>query len=40
MSYVSLEKFYFHQIEGVEFIYGSHGQTFLSTLYIIDTVRT
>ena len=24
---------YFHQIEGVEFICDSHGQTFLSTLY-------
>ena len=26
---------YFHQIEGVKFIYDSHGQTFLSTLYKI-----
>ena len=25
---------FLHQIEGVEFIYDSHGQTFLSTLYI------
>ena len=25
---------YFHQIEGVEFTYDSHGQTFLSTLYV------
>ena len=24
---------YFYQIEGVEFIYDSHRQTFLSTLY-------
>ena len=24
---------YFHQIEGVEFIYDSHGQTFHFTLY-------
>ena len=24
---------YFHQIEGVEFIYDSHEQTFFSTLY-------
>ena len=25
---------YYHQIEGVEFIYGNRGQTFLSTLYM------
>ena len=25
---------YFHQIESVEFIYDSHGQTFFSTLYV------
>ena len=24
---------YFHQIDGVEFIYDSHGQTFLFSLY-------
>ena len=29
---------YFHQIEGVEFIHDSHGQTFLSTLYISKVV--
>ena len=27
---------YFHQIVCVEFIYDSHGQTFLFILYIID----
>ncbi|KOX71088.1 hypothetical protein WN51_03629 [Melipona quadrifasciata] len=27
----------FHQIEGVEFIYDSHGQTFLSTLWKLCT---
>ena len=25
---------YLHQIEGVEFIYNSHGQTLPSTLYM------
>ena len=31
-------KFYFHQ-EGVDFIYDSHGQTFLSNMYTIDISR-
>ena len=31
---------YFHQIESVEFIYDSHGQTFLPTLYILYIDQT
>ena len=31
---------YFHQIESVKFIYDSHGQTFLSTLYILKKKPT
>ena len=30
---------YFHQLESVEFVHASHGQTFLPTLYIRARTR-